>query len=125
MYGILSGLIYFASVHVIRKHNKAFNQLYLKTFSFLLRPHEVEGLPGAFFFLLGCFLCILLFEKHISMLSILFLSVGDPCASICGIAFKSKIYMEGKSISGTLGCGLACCISSLIFRLIYLNSLHI
>lgn len=32
--------------------------------------------------------------------------------------------MEGKSISGTLGCGIACSFSGVIFRKIYLESLN-
>lgn len=98
--------------------------MYLNTFKFLLRPHEIEGLPGAFFFLLGVFLCLLCFDKPIALIGILFLSFGDPFASICGIYFKSLKFMEGKSISGTLGCGIICMLSGVIFRYVYLDSLN-
>lgn len=125
IYGVLSGLVYFVCVHVLRKRNERFNRMYLESFKFLLRPHEVEGLPGAFYFLLGTLLSLLFFEKPIAVLSILFLSVGDPCASLCGIYFKSRVFMEGKSVSGTLGCGIACTVAALIYKAIYLNSLEI
>lgn len=90
----------------------------------MLRPHEIEGLPGAFYFLLGVFLSIAFFDIPISCLGILFLSVGDPFASICGIAFRSRNFMEGKSLTGTFGCGLVCSLSGVIYKKIYLESLN-
>ncbi|KAL4438414.1 hypothetical protein ABPG74_009453 [Tetrahymena malaccensis] len=124
LYGSFFGFLYFLCVHVLRKKNERFNQMYLNTFKFLLRPHEIEGLPGAFFFLLGVFLSLAIFDKPIAMIGILFLSFGDPFASLCGIYFKTLQFMEGKSISGTLGCGVICTICGIIFRLIYLDQLH-
>jgi len=89
-----------------------------------LRPHEIEGLPGAFYFLLGVFLCVVFFDRTVTYLSVLFLSFGDPFASICGIYFRSHTFMEGKSVSGTLGCGIACTVFAVIYRMIFLDSLN-
>ena len=32
--------------------------------------------------------------------------------------------MEGKSVSGTLGCGIACTVFAVIYRMIFLDSLN-
>lgn len=37
------------------------------------------------FFLTGVIFCIFFYPKNVAILAILFLSVGDPCASACGI----------------------------------------
>ena len=42
--------------------NEKINKINLENMKFLLRPHEVASLPGAFYFLTGILICLILFE---------------------------------------------------------------
>jgi dolichol kinase len=70
---------------------------------FLLRPHEINNLPAAFYFLLGVLICIIYFDIKISILCVIILSIVDPCASICGILIPSFKITKDKSLAGSLG----------------------
>lgn len=53
--------------------------------SILLRKHEKKGLVGGYFFaLLSSFLAILLFDKTIAVVAILFLNFGDAITGLAG-----------------------------------------
>ena len=53
--------------------------------SILARNYELKQASGMVFFVAGVLSVIVLFPKRIAILSILFLSFGDPFASACGI----------------------------------------
>lgn len=113
--GLIIGTVGFFLVNAYRLIKPSFNEVYIKNFGFLLRPHEINNMPGAFYFLLGVFFSVALFDKMESNLSVLILSFGDPFASLCGIFFKTPKITHDKSIGGTLGCGIVCALLSLVF----------
>ena len=105
----------------------------LAIFGSLIRPHELYQLPGAFYLLWGCGLCILFFGRtslhppaplssstsasasvDIPALCLLVLSVGDPLASFLGILIgkRDRWRIAGKSIIASAGmiavCTIAC-----------------
>jgi len=54
------------------------------------RRRKVPALPGAFYFLLGCSLCTLLFPATVARTSVLVLSISDPAAGLVGSWFTWK-----------------------------------
>ncbi len=63
----------------------------------LLRGHEERGVIGGYFFaLLSTFLAVLLFDKPIAVVSILFLDVGDAITGLAGAAM-SMVTGRGKA----------------------------
>ncbi|CAM9269810.1 unnamed protein product [Discosporangium mesarthrocarpum] len=107
-----SGLVV---LHGLRSHHKAVNDAYIRLMAPLLRPHEVHGLPGAFWFLLGAAVAVALFPKPVALQSILHLSLGDPAASLVGISLgsSSRVLARGKSIAGLMAAFVACTLASL------------
>ncbi len=108
----------FYALHIARSKykSKAVQKAYIKHFGTLLREDEkynIHYLPGAFWFLLGTTMTVLLFpmgdKNNIARISLLCLSFGDPIAAMVGV------YLGGPSISRkgrqkTLGGSLACFI---------------
>ena len=80
-----------------------------------MRDHEKNGLSTAFFFLLGVLLSITLYSRTISDLLILFVSFGDPMASVVGITIRSPKIIGNKSLAGISGCIATCFLVSLIY----------
>ena len=58
--------------------------------SYKRRRRKVPALPGAFYFLLGCSLCTLLFPATVARTSVLVLSISDPVAGLVGSYFTWK-----------------------------------
>ena len=110
---IVSGLLFsfFLSMELARTLFPQLNQMLIKFWSPFIRSHEVTQKSGMFYFSAGAFFISILFAKPIVMLSLLYLSVGDPLASLFGIMFKSVIKLRvrsGKSLIGTTTMFLAC-----------------
>ena len=71
--------------------------------NFMMRNKELNGgFTGATWLLIGCFFSVIFFPKDISIVSMLFLTIGDTFAAIIGIAFPLGKY-KGKTISGSIG----------------------
>ena len=104
-----------AVIEVSRRRIPAAARLFGFFFGNLLRPEEAKGrrIPGAFYFLPGAGVCLLLFPTEVARLGILALAYGDPAAGFFG-AFKRRTNFRiyGKSLFGFLACavvaGAAC-----------------
>jgi len=66
-----------------------------------LKKQETKGLTGSTFLLLSSLLVFCVFKKEIAIISILFLSFGDPIASLVG-EMRGRKRLWGKSIEGSL-----------------------
>lgn len=112
--GLVIGTMGFFLLNLYRFLNPSFNEKYIRNFGFLLRPHEINNMPGALYFLIGASLACFLFEEIPYLMGLLILSFGDPFASLCGIFFRSPRITKDKTIAGTLGCGIICSLLALI-----------
>ena len=104
-----SAAIFFTGiVHIGRLYLPLVRNLFVASFGGILRESETVGLrvPGAVYFLIGILLSYLVFSQTLCSLAILAVSVGDPCAGICGVLFPSLKLVGNKSLSGTLGCSI-------------------
>ena len=94
-------------LHRARLRSEAAQEIYMKLFGALLRPHERTSLPGAFYFVLGT-AASLVFPINVARFSVLCLSLGDPVAAIVGTTIGGPKLIGGKSWSGTLACFAVC-----------------
>lgn len=96
--------------HLVRLRSPRANELFLKAFRPIMRPHEAHSLPGAFYFLLGCAISFAAFPKPLAVISVLNLSFGDPCASLFGalLGDSNRCLPQKKSIAGLAAAFLAC-----------------
>ncbi len=76
-------------------------------FAPLLRKEEEDKLTGSSYFLIGCLITALAFPQHIAALAILFLSFGDPAATVVGI-WKGHRKLWGRSVEGDIACLIVC-----------------
>mmetsp|Transcript_1738 Transcript_1738/g.4130 ORF Transcript_1738/g.4130 Transcript_1738/m.4130 type:complete len:258 (-) Transcript_1738:108-881(-) len=93
------------ALHRLRLRSDAAQEIYMKLFGALLRPHERTSLPGAFYFVLGTAIS-LAFPLDMARLSVLCLSLGDPVAAIVGTTVGGPRFFgdERTSWSGSLAC---------------------
>ena len=86
-----------------------------------MRSCEVTKMSGTPYYILATLLALAIFPKPVAILSILFLAVGDPIASMIGILYgrKSIRIAQGKSLVGTLGGVVSCALVTLAFLKVY------
>ena len=102
------------------------NDWYLSTFGALLRPHEVDGVPAALYFLMGTNFVITFCEVWIALLAVIYVSFGDPSASLAGQLFHKHNYPlgNGKSLIGLLTNICVCMVLTVVF-LHYFEGWHL
>ncbi|MDR0767650.1 MAG: SEC59/DGK1/VTE5 family protein [Methanosarcinales archaeon] len=101
--GALLALLFIGNTILLSSRFRIINDFKVKYFSFLLRDDEKYGYISSNWFLLGCFLSVLLFPKYVAMLAITVLIFGDAFAALIGIRFGKHKFKNGKSLEGTLG----------------------
>jgi len=101
--GAILALLFVGNTILLSSHFRFLNEFKVKYFSFLLRDNEKYGYISSNWFLLGCFLSVLLFQKEIAMLAITVLIFGDAFAALIGMKFGKHKFKNGKSWEGTIG----------------------
>jgi dolichol kinase len=107
-------LIFFM-LDFIRLRSEVVNKVFCKTTRWILRDSEVNQLAGHSFYALGVGLSLLLFEKDVALLSILFLVFADPLSSLIGGVYGREKFLPNKSIEGSLTCFIVCYALSFFF----------
>ena len=102
--GLLIGLIAIAGMKY------GYPTQYQTLFGPLLRPHEREHLPGAFYFLLGTLLVLLLVPLETARYAVLCLSYADPAAAWIGRSVPVRKLHSGASVGGCLACFVTACL---------------
>ena len=86
-----------------------FRDLFMRIFSPMLRSEERKGrLTGATYYLIGSFLCILLFDKTLAIVCLCFLTLGDLFAALIGKQWGRIKLFSRKSLEGSLACFVVC-----------------
>lgn len=86
-----------------------------------MRAHEVHRPSGICYYVLGILIAIMTFDKGVTILAMLYLSVGDPFASAVGILVTNhitKIFTlstNRKNLIGSLACWLLCSTVTWLF----------
>lgn len=57
----------YLALHGLRCRVKGVNEVYLRLLGPLLRPHEIHGVPGAFWFMLGATAAVALFPRVVAL----------------------------------------------------------
>jgi dolichol kinase len=98
------------TVEFMRLRVPSINERVIRLWGPVMRSCEVNRVSGIPFYILATLLAIGIFPKPIAVLSILYLAIGDPMASLFGILYgKYGVrFANGKSMIGTLA-GIAAC----------------
>ena len=111
----ISIFVLFLTGDILRIYVTQMKQFYENIFGRLLRDNETgKSLNGATLLFLGFVMSVLLFDKNIAIMSMLFLSISDSIAALIGKSIgKHKIF--NKTMEGTIGFFLSAAIISTIF----------
>lgn len=92
----------------LRLKKPGFNRLAVKALGPILRKSELHSFSGLPFYAMGVAMSIFFYQEDIAMLSIFFLVLADPLASLVGVRFGKDQILPNKSLQGTLSCFFAC-----------------
>eukprot|EP00033_Pygsuia_biforma_P001658 GCRY01001860.1.p1 GENE.GCRY01001860.1~~GCRY01001860.1.p1 ORF type:complete len:279 (-),score=37.82 GCRY01001860.1:15-851(-) len=95
-------------VELLRLYVPFFRKLHNKNFRWLMRESEHNEFMGMFWYVVGAFLSILLFDPYTTIVSQLFLIIGDFVAALFGTAFGKTKIVGKKSLEGSLACFAFC-----------------
>ncbi len=103
------------SIETARLIFPAFNSLFFRCFSLLLRQEEKRKPTGSGWYIAGVLLSLLLFKKEFAMFSMVILAVGDPSASTVGKSW-GRHRIKRKSIEGSIAFLIAAIAAGFIFQ---------
>lgn len=111
---------------IVRRHYHGFGRLYDKHLKDILRNHEKDKdnifLTGGTFIVISFFLCVLLFQKEISILSMMIIVVCDTAAAIIGMTL-GKHKIGSKTLEGSISFFVTAVI--LFFLVIKPGNVHV
>jgi glycerol-3-phosphate acyltransferase PlsY len=110
MVGIVT--LVFLIFDISRLTFKKFNLALLK--SVVIKQKEIKVFSSMSFFLLACFIILLIFEKEIAILAISFLTFGDLAAKCFGILYGRRNIFE-KTLEGLLAYFVACILCGFLW----------
>lgn len=115
---LLSGTAMYI-MHRIRLVNPTVNQWLVTALGPILRAREYTELPGGAYMLFGCGLVVACAARSISLLVIMYLSIGDPLASLVGQAAGDSrtrwpVGRRDKSVIGSLAMAFACTFVTIV-----------
>lgn len=105
--GLAMATAVFLSLEIARLRFPFLGKCFVRLFGTLLRLEEGRRLTGSSYFLIGCLITAVAFPREIAALAILFLSLGDPAATVIGV-WKGRIRHGSRSVEGDLACLVVC-----------------
>lgn len=100
---MLGGLVFIAVlVEIARFRWAGFSRLFYRCVGRLLRNHERLHLTGSTYLLMGIFLTILLFDKAVAVMALVFVVVGDALGALTGKIWGRHRLYGNKTIEGSV-----------------------
>ena len=92
-------------IDIVRRTSPGFGKLYDKIFGDILREHENDMknifLTGGTYIIIAFFLCVLLFQKEVAILSMLIIVICDTAAAVTGKTI-GKRKIGTKTLEGSI-----------------------
>ena len=98
---LIAGLAVAFAVEFLRLTWQAFRDLFNRYLGFLLREGERQHICGATYWLIGAFLVVLIFPRHIAVFSLYMLIVSDSLAAWVGRSAGRIRLIRGKTLEGS------------------------
>ena len=105
VWGLVGASVVALVAEAVRAVLPAFNDALMRAIP-LFRPAERSRVTGATFLILAAMVSFVWFDREVAVLSLLFVSVGDPAAAIVGSRSK-RGRLFGKSLAGSLAFAVA------------------
>ena len=115
--GVLAGIC--LTGDLLRMMHPWLRRAYFAVFGRIIRDHErTEKLTGATYVLWSAFLCVWLFDKHVAIVSLIYMILGDTMAALVGRRWGQRRIRRGKTVEGTLACLGICCMVGVVLPLV-------
>lgn len=112
--GCLTGIA--VVVEFLKWVSERCRELFFRVFKSILRTHEQKGaITGATYYIVSTLLCIAFFDKHIAIVSIFFIILGDTAAALVGTMWGRTKLIGNKSLEGSAACFIVCAAISLFW----------
>lgn len=105
----------FVPIDFLRQVYPGLNEIVVHLFRPVMRANELNRVAGTSYLLTGVGLIVLIFQREVVLLTILFLAFADPIASYFGIRYGKDKLFGHKSLQGTLAAFFVCAILSFAF----------
>lgn len=105
----------FLAVDVLRQSIPTLNNFVFKVLGPIMREQERNKLAGTSWLLIGVTIIVFLFSDDVVTLSLLFLALGDPVASLIGVKYGKDKIVGNKTLQGTIAAFTVCFIISTIY----------
>ncbi len=109
--------LFFVSIDIARLIWNKLNFFFFRKLNFFFRENERHTFSSASQFLTSIFLTIMLFEKNIASMAIIFLIFGDMFAKFSGLQF-GRIKIFNKTLEGTVAYFISATIIGFIWSFI-------
>lgn len=107
--------VFFLLIEFLRFRWQFWQDLFVKVAGPMLKGKEMDKMHGSVPYILALCIVVGFFPRDIAILSILFLTFGDPAAALVGGKYGTIRFYNGKSLQGTLGGVGGAFLAGLIF----------
>jgi diacylglycerol kinase (CTP) len=118
---ILVASVTLVPLDFLRLSRPEMNRWITRLFRPVMRHHESNQLSGMTYLFAGVAFLLFLGEKHLIVLTLLFLAFGDPVASFFGIHYGKDRIVGNKTLQGTAAAFVVCTLIAGIYY--YFNNL--
>ncbi|OQA91514.1 MAG: Cytidylyltransferase family protein [Elusimicrobia bacterium ADurb.Bin231] len=121
LFAVGISIVIISIFEIARQKSNALNGKLLKLFDGIYRKEEINKTSTLIYTLSGIFFAVFFFEKHIAVLSILFLTFGDGFAALAGERWgKHKIFKgTKKTVEGSIANLSSCLIVGFLYSGFY------
>ncbi|QQR80076.1 MAG: hypothetical protein IPJ69_12175 [Deltaproteobacteria bacterium] len=103
------------ATEIVRRVWPQTNDKLCNTFSFIMRERERKSISSATWYMGSMLVVFLIFPKDVSILTLLFVALGDTAAGIVGVKWGRHRLSSHVSLEGSLAAYVVCFISTFIF----------
>ena len=103
------------SIEYSRSRWEWVNSIAVKIMGPVMRDTEVNQLTGIPFYMASCLFAFLIFPRHVTVLAILYLALGDPASSFFGVLYGRNKIFPNKSLQGTVGGFVVCAVATFAY----------
>jgi len=103
------------TLEIWRHLNPRVNEWVFKYFKPIMREHEKKSINSAMYYIVSMVAVYLIFPIEVTVLTILFLGLGDVVAGIVGVKWGKIPLKKNVSLEGFLACFGMCFLISFIF----------
>ncbi len=116
--------VFFLIIEFLRFRFKFWQNMFVKVAGPMLKGKELDKMHGSVPYILALCVVVGFFPREIAILSVLFLTFGDPAAALVGGKYGTIRFYNGKSLQGTLGGMGGALVAGLIFLLL-ISAAHV